>query len=80
MNDLQKELYNSLYKKYGKALLSKKETAEIIGVSIPTLDRMRVDGIGMDYKKMPSRSNNGTVKYPLHEVARYLTEQNIKTA
>ena len=41
---------------------------------------MREQGIGASYKKLDSKSKNGTVVYPLQEVVKYLTESNVKTA
>jgi predicted DNA-binding transcriptional regulator AlpA len=64
---------------YG-AVLNQKETAQTIKKSIPTLYRMRERGTGPGYKKLESKSKNGTVVYPLQEIVRYLTESNVKTA
>jgi hypothetical protein len=41
---------------------------------------MREQGIGPSYKKLDSKSKNGTVIYPLQEIVKYLTESNIQTA
>ncbi|MDK2050928.1 helix-turn-helix domain-containing protein [Aliarcobacter butzleri] len=78
--DEQKELYSLIFKEYKKAQLSQKEASKILGVSIATLYRMREQGIGVGYKKLDSKSKNGTVVYPLQEIIKYLTESNIKTA
>lgn len=79
LTDEQKELYSLLVKDYG-ALVSQKNTAKVLGVSIATLGRMRNQGIGASYKKLDSNSKNGTIAYPLQEIVRYLTQSNIKTA
>ena len=79
LTDEQKELYTLLLPTYGTAL-SQKETAGAIKKSIPSLYRMREQGIGPSYKKLKSKSKNGTVVYPLQEIVRYLTESNVKTA
>lgn len=79
LTDEQKELFSLLVKDYG-ALVSQKNTAKILNVSIATLYRMREQGIGASYKKLDSNSKNGTVIYPLQEIVRYLTESNVKTA
>ncbi|MCG3665396.1 helix-turn-helix domain-containing protein [Aliarcobacter butzleri] len=79
LTDEQRELYSLMLPLYG-ALVSQKNTAKILGVSIATLYRMREQGIGAGYKKLDSNSKNGTVQYPLQEIVRYLTESNIKTA
>jgi len=78
LTDEQKELYSLMLATYG-AILSQKDTALVIKKSIPTLYRMREQGIGPSYKKMDSKSKNGTIVYPLQEVVRYLTESIVKT-
>lgn len=80
LTDEQKELYSLLFQEYKKAQLSQKEASKILGVSIATLYRLRELGVGISYKKLDSKSKNGTVVYPLQEIVRYLTESNIKTA
>jgi len=79
LTDEQKELYSLMLPLYG-ALVSQKNTAKILNVSIATLGRMRNQGIGASYKKLDSNSKNGTVVYPLHEIVKYLTQSNVKTA
>ena len=79
LTDEQKELFSLLVKDYG-AMVSQKNTAKVLNVSIATLYRMREQGIGAGYKKLDSNSKNGTVQYPLQEIVRYLTESNVKTA
>jgi hypothetical protein len=41
---------------------------------------MRESGVGAGYKKLDSKSKNGTVVYPLQEIVKYLTQSNVKTA
>ena len=79
LTEEQRELYSLMLPTFG-AILSQKETAEAIKKSLPTLYRMREQGIGPAYKKLDSNSKNGTVTYPLQEIVRYLTESNVKTA
>ena len=79
LTDEQKELYSLMLPLYG-ALVSQKNTAKILNVSIATLGRMRNQGIGASYKKLNSNSKNGTVVYPLQEIVKYLTQSNVKTA
>ena len=79
LTDEQKELYSLMLPVYG-AIVSQKNTAKVLNVSIATLYRMREQGIGAGYKKLDSKSKNGTVVYPLHEIVKYLTQLNIKTA
>lgn len=79
LSDEQKELYSLMLKEYG-AVLKQNKTAELLNVSLATLFRMREQGIGPSYKKLDSKSKNGTVVYPLQEIVKYLTESNVKTA
>lgn len=79
LTDEQRELYSLLVKDYG-AMVSNNNTAKVLNVSTATLYRMREQGIGAGYKKLDSKSKNGTVVYPLQEIVRYLTESNVKTA
>ncbi len=79
LTDEQREIYSLMLPIYG-ALVSQKNTAKILNVSIATLYRMREQGIGASYKKLDSKSKNGTVVYPLHEIVRYLTQSCVKTA
>jgi len=78
LTDEQKELYSLMLPVYGP-VLNQKEVANTIKKSLATLYRMREQGIGPSYKKLDSKSKNGTVIYPLQEIVRYLTESNIKT-
>jgi len=79
LTDEQREIYSLMLPQYG-AVLNQKETAQVIKKSLATLYRMREQGIGPSYKKLESKSKNGTVVYPLQEIVRYLTESNVKTA
>ena len=79
LTDEQKELYSLMLPIYG-AMVTQKNTAKILSVSIATLYRMRENGVGASYKKLDSNSKNGTVVYPLHEIVKYLTQSNVKTA
>lgn len=74
----QKELYSLMLPQYG-AVLTQNEAAKILKKSLATLYRMREQGIGPSYKKLDSKSKNGTVVYPLQEIIRYLTESNVQT-
>ncbi|MGJ0311328.1 helix-turn-helix domain-containing protein [Aliarcobacter cryaerophilus] len=78
LTDEQRELYSLMLPVYG-AVLKQNETAKLLNVSLATLYRMREQGIGAGYKKLDSKSKNGTVVYPLQEIVRYLTSNNIVT-
>jgi hypothetical protein len=77
LTDSQKELYSTMLPLYG-ATLRQKETAKLLNVSVGTLSRQREQGIGISYKKLDSKSKNGTIVYPLQEVVKYLTETEEK--
>ena len=77
--DEQKELYGLMLPQYG-AIIKQSDAIKVLNVSLATLYRMREQGIGPSYKKLDSKSKNGTVVYPLQEIIRYLTESNVKTA
>ena len=79
LTDEQREIYSLMLPVYG-AMVTQKTTAKILNVSIATLYRLREQGVGASYKKLDSKSKNGTVTYPLQEIVRYLTESNVKTA
>lgn len=78
LTDEQKELYSLMLKNYG-ASVTQKTYCKILNISLATAYRMREQGLGASYKKLNSKSKNGTVVYPLHEIVRYLTESNVKT-
>ena len=69
LTDEQRELYSLMLPVYG-ALVSQKNTAKILNVSVATLYRMRENGVGVSYKKLNSNSKNGTVVYPLQEIVK----------
>jgi predicted DNA-binding transcriptional regulator AlpA len=78
LTDEQKELYSIMLPVYG-AVLKQNETAKLLNVSLATLYRMREQGVGPSYKKLDSKSKNGTIHFPLQEIVRYLTSNNIVT-
>lgn len=78
LTEEQKELYSLMLSAYG-AVVKQNKVTKILNVSLATLYRMRDQGIGPSYKKLDSKSKNGTVVYPLQEIVKYLTESNIVT-
>ena len=78
LNEEQRELYDVLIKDYG-AMVSQKDTAKLIGKSIATLYRERVEGVGIPYKQGITRGKNKAVHYPLQEIVKYITTDLIKT-
>lgn len=79
LTEEQRELYSLMLPLYG-AIVTQKTYCKILNISLATALRMRNQGIGASYKKLDSKSKNGTVVYPLQEIVRYLTESNVKTA
>jgi len=76
MSSDEKMIFETLYNKYKKMALSKKEMANETGQSISTLDRLRRNGLGCSYIKQ----GQGDIFYPLSELAKYYSQSTIKTA
>ncbi|MDD2790929.1 MAG: hypothetical protein PHU40_09735 [Sulfurimonas sp.] len=76
---LQKErLYEYLLKKYQRAVISKVEMANELGISSSTLDLYIAKGTGLpNYKKL-GKAKNAKVVFNLLDVADFLTK-TIKT-
>lgn len=79
LTDEQRELYSLMLPTYGVSV-TQKTYCKILNISLTTAYRMREQGVGASYKKLDSKSKNGTVSYPLQEIVRFLTESNVKTA
>lgn len=75
MNTDEKMIFETLYAKYKKLALSKKEMSRETGISISTLDRLRKSGLGCSYIKQ----GQGDIFYPLVELAKYYVNSTIKT-
>jgi len=71
----EKVMFEVLYNKYKKLLLSKKECSFEVNRSCSSLDRDRKNAIGMQYIK----HKNGNVYYPLTEIVKYICSTQIKT-
>lgn len=76
----RKELINLLFQKYGSLNLTREQTAESIGSSTATLDRIRKAGIGPKYLKDGISSKNGMIRYPIDAVVEYVLSAQIQTA
>ena len=63
---MEKTIYETLYAKYDRFILNKKETAKELGISTANLDRMRKDG------QLKSKAVRGQVFFTLEEVSRFL--------
>lgn len=77
--NLQKErLYEYLLQKYKRAVISKPEMANELGISSSTLDLYIAKGTGLpNYKKL-GKAKNAKVVFNLLDVADFLTK-TIKT-
>jgi hypothetical protein len=70
MSSEEKVIFDTLYSKYRKLAISKKEMSLETGVSVSTLDRLRKNGLGCAYLK----KGQGDIFYPLTELAKYYTQ------
>ncbi|CAA6807608.1 MAG: Unknown protein [uncultured Campylobacterales bacterium] len=75
MTGEERMIFETLYSKYNKLLLSKKECSSEINRSCSSLDRDRKCAIGMQYIK----ESNGNVYYPLTEIVNFIFSSQIKT-
>ncbi len=76
MSDTESNLFNLLYNQFGAVILSKKDTAKILNMGVSTLDKLRSEGKGPNYKQ----NGLSNVKYNLHSVVDYILEGEIQTA
>lgn len=76
----RKELINLLFQKYGSLNLTREQTAESIGSSTATLDRIRKAGLGPKYHKDGVSSKNGMVRYTIDAVVDYILSTQVQTA
>lgn len=74
-----KDICEFLSSKYGSQMLSRNEAADALGISVPTLDRLRADGLGPNYKLIGKKSRNQGVKYPVFAIAEYVFGGNMQT-
>ena len=75
-----KYIEDSLYRKYNKATLSKKELAQELSIGLSTLNKYLAKGYGLpNYIKMGD-SFNSRVLFNIHDVAEFLATKTIKVA
>ena len=60
-----------LFEKYGTALLTVKQTSEVTGRSVASLEADRRNHQGIGFKRVGGKYNS-PVRYPLHEVSKFL--------
>jgi predicted transcriptional regulator len=75
MTQQEKDLYEILYKEHGSSL-DITTVSKVVNKSPSTLYRMRQTNIGPGYIKDRTKSDNSAIRYPLHEVVRYICETN----
>lgn len=69
----EKEIKEMLYAKYNSLVLSRDQVAEILNISVATLDRWRTRGLYLDSKKI-GNAKNSTVQYSIGTVVDYLCD------
>ena len=75
MSDIKIDLFRLLYKEYGAVILSKKQTAKILNMGVSTLDKLRSECKGPNYKQ----DGLSNVKYNLHSIVDYILDSEIQT-
>ena len=60
-----------LFEKYSTALLTVKQTSEVTGRSVPSLEADRRNGEGIPFKRVGGKYNS-PVRYPIHEVSNFI--------
>lgn len=73
------DLLQLLFDKYGKALLTPEETAEVTGRSKIMLQKDRMAGVGLRYVKV-GKQKSAKVYYPLTEIVNFLENNQVQTA
>ena len=73
MTQQEKDIYEILYNKYGPSL-DIDAVSKVTKKSPSTLYRMRKEHIGPGYTKDRTKSENSAIRYPLHEIVRYLCD------
>jgi len=73
----KKEIRDSIHKEYDTQLLSTKQVAKILNISITTLGRWKKQGLYLEYKQNDS-AKNAPVFYPLFTVVDYIVHDNTK--
>ena len=68
MNTVNEMIFNNILNKYNTFLLNKKQMSEITNQSESTLNRLKREGCGCEFK-----IDGGNVFYPIQCVVEYLT-------
>ena len=62
-----------LFDKYGTAQLATKQTSEVTGRSVASLEADRRAGVGISFKRVGGKPNS-PVRYPIHAISDFLNE------
>lgn len=79
-NERKKDLIQLLFQKYGSLLLTREQVAEALNISTASLDRMKQNGVGIQYQKDGQSDKNGKIRYPIDSVAEFIVMSNVQTA
>jgi len=71
--------FDYLKSKYGRTVISKKELAKEMNISLSTLDTYISKGMGLPKYKKLGTSKNARLAFNIFDVATYLTSNQIKT-
>lgn len=68
--------YDTLFNKYQTVMLSRQNTAQILGLSLSSLDRLVMQENISCRKLGKGNAKNKTVKFPLHKLVEYIIQNN----
>ncbi len=60
-----------LFEQYGSALIKTQQVSEITGRSVASLEADRRNGEGIPFKRLGGKINS-PVRYPLHELSKFI--------
>lgn len=69
----KEETRQMLYTKYNSLVLSRNQVADILNISVATLDRWRSKGLYLNFKKV-GNAKNSIVQYSLNTIVDYLCD------
>lgn len=80
LKERQEELRKLLFSRFNTLILSRKQTAEALGMSTATLDRLKRNGLGPKYNKIERNGKNAMVRYSIDSIVEYITYTQVVTA
>ncbi len=69
----KEEIKQMLYTKYNSLVFSRNQVADILNISVATLDRWRSKGLYLNFKKV-GNAKNSIVQYSLNTIVDYLCD------